>query len=332
MQSPTCPDTEHGPAPTSLEPQETKSAEHPMALPGEHHRARESSITFRHRMYQWHRTRVVRALERNMAHESRIFAMLGCGTAAWIVQSTAEPERFALRSECCHDRWCPACAKSRAMVMRANLDPLLKGNAIRFVTLTLKHDDSPLDIKLDRLYDCFDKLRNTSLWTDAVDGGAAFTEVKHNDDTGRWHPHLHVLCVGRYLPQTLLKAAWLAVTGDSHIVDVRLVKDENKVSQYVTKYLTKPGDNDLYRNDDALCEAIRALKGRRMVTTFGTWRGTPLLKNDTLADWVPVMPWPELLAKCRDGDPIAIDIYRMVSKYEWVADETAIDSARPPPF
>lgn len=319
-------------APTSLEPQETNRTRHPMALPNEHHRARESSVAFRHRMYAWHRTKVVRAFERIMVHESRVFAMLGCGTSAWIMQSAADPERFALRSECCHDRWCPACAKSRAMVMRANLEPLLKGQAIRFVTLTLKHDEMPLQQKLDRLQDSFDKLRRMAVWTDAVQGGAAFVEVKHNDDTRRWHPHLHVLCVGRYLPQESLKAAWLAVTGDSHVVDVRLVRDENTVSRYVTKYLTKPGNNDLYRNEDALCEAIIALKGRRMVTTFGTWRGHALLKNKDLNDWTPVMPWPELLAKCRAGDPIAIDIYRLVSKFEWVADQTEVDESRAPPF
>lgn len=218
------------------------------------------------------------------------------------------------------------------MVLRCNLEPLLKGHAVRFVTLTLKHDDSDLSGKLDRLHECFDALRERSLWQNAVDAGVAFIEVKHNVETGRWHPHLHVLCIGRYLPQQSLKSDWLAVTGDSHVVDVRLVKDESKVVQYVTKYITKPCTNDLYRDQAALCEAIRALRGRRLVTTFGTWRGHALLKNQNMQDWTPLMPWPELLSRCRDGDPIAIDIYRSVAKTEWIADETYVDDARPPPF
>lgn len=317
---------------TSLEPQETKSAPHPMALPGEHHRARESSVAFRHRAYEWHRTKVIRAFEVNMTHESRVYAYLGCGTGTWVMRSRTDPEHFALRSECCHDRWCPACSKSRAMVLRCNLEPLLKGHAVRMVTLTLKHSDDPLSVTLDRLHASFDALRERSLWTNAVTGGVAFIEVKHNPDTSRWHPHLHVLCIGTYLPQKLLKADWLAVTGDSHIVDVRLVKDEGKIVQYVTKYITKPCPNDLYRDSHALAEAIRALKGRRLVTTFGTWRGHALLKNRSLDDWEPVMPWPELLRLCRDADPIAIDIYHAVSKNEWIADDTQLDTTRAPPF
>lgn len=289
-------------------------------------------MSFRHRMYAWHRKRVVQSFERLMVHESRMFAYLGCGTGAWIMQSQTDPERFALRAECCHDRWCPACAKSRAMVLRCNLEPLIKGKVVRFITLTLKHDDAFLTDKLDRLHECFQALRKLQLWKNSVVGGVAFIEVKHNSESRAWHPHIHVLCVGTYLRQDLLKAAWLAVTGDSSIVDIRLVKDETTVARYVTKYLTKPGDNSLYRDDWALDEAIRALKGRRLVTTFGTWRGHALLKNASMDDWTPVMPWPDLLRRCRDHDPVAIAIYTSVCHVEWIADETHVDDARPPPF
>lgn len=331
-ESPRCPVLGHTPVSTSLEAQETNRTRHPMAEPGEHWRARESSVSFRHRMYGWHREKVLRAFDRCMCHESRIYAYMGCGTSTWVMQSQTDPERFSLRSECCHDRWCPACAKSRAMVLRCNLEPLLHNRVVRFVTLTLKHDDSPLGPKLDRLQESFDSLRRTKLWCDAVDAGVAFVEVAHNDETGRWHPHLHILCVGRYLPHDVLKAAWLNVTGDSHVVDVRLVQDPGKVAQYVTKYVTKPADNKLYRNDLALDQAIQALKGRRLVTTFGAWRGTPLLKNASMDDWTPLMPWPELLSRCRDLDPVAIDIYRAVTRSEWIADETVVDDTRAPPF
>lgn len=283
-------------------------------------------------MYQWHRTRVVRAFDANMAHESRVYAYLGCGTGTWVMQSQTDPERFSLRSECCHDRWCLACAKSRAMVLRCNLEPLLKGQVVRFVTLTLKHNDDPLHQRLDFLHESFDKLRALPLWSAAVDAGVAFLEVKHNPETKQWHPHLHVLCVGRYLPQSSLRVDWLAVTGSSHIVDVRLVKDEAKVVDYVTKYITKPAPNDLYRDHDALCEAIRALKGRRLLTTFGTWRGHALLKNRDLNDWTPLMPWPELLSRCRDADPVAIEIYRCVARTDWIADDTQVQNERAPPF
>ena len=283
-------------------------------------------------MHEWHRTKVVGAFERIMVHESRMYSYLGCGSGAWIVKAPGDPPRFALRSECCHDRWCPACSKSRAMVLRSNLEPLIKGKTVRFVTLTLKHDESPLRQKLDRLADCFAKIRTYRIWMDHVDAGVAFTEVKHNDETGRWHPHVHVLTVGKFLNHQQLRDAWLAVTGDSHVVDIRLVKDETTVARYVTKYVTKPADNSLYRNPQALDEAIIAMKGRRLVTTIGSWRGTRLLRNETLSEWEPVMPWPELLKQCRMGDADCIEIYRSIAHTDWIADDTDDDCERAPPF
>ncbi len=275
-------------------------------------------------MYSWHRTRVIRAFDRMFVHESRVFAYMGCGSSAWVMQSESDPTKFAIRANRCHDRWCPACAKSRAMVLRCNLEPLLKGQAVRFITLTLKHSDDTLRVILDRLYDSFAKLRKHPAWEMTVRGGVAFTEVKHNPDTGRWHPHIHIICVGKYLPQGTLKAAWLECTGDSHIVDIRLIRDEAAVARYVTKYVTKPCNNDLYRDDARLEDAIRDLKGRRLVTTFGEWRGHRLLENQTLDDWAPLMRWPELLAKCREHDAFAIDIYRALTRREWVADDTDV--------
>ena len=330
--SPTTSDSDTRPDSTFLETQETKVGQSSELLGNKAVRAHESSVAFRHRMYEWHRKRVVQAFERLLIHESRMYAYLGCGSGAWVVRSRTEPDRYALRSECCHDRWCPACSKARAMVLRSNLEPLLQGRTIRFVTLTLKHDDSPLAGKLDRLQDHFKTLRTYALWKEHVDAGIAFVEVKHNSETGRWHPHLHVLTVGRFLRQQQLRDAWLAVTGDSHVVDVRLVKDESEVAKYVTKYVTKPCGNELYRDSEALDQAILALKGRRMVTTFGAWRGKKLLHNDSLTDWEPLMSWPELLRSCRMGDAVSIEIYVSVTRREWCADDTSIDSARPPPF
>jgi hypothetical protein len=218
------------------------------------------------------------------------------------------------------------------MVIRANLEPLLKDKTVRFVTLTLKHSDMPLAQCLDRLNECFATLRKTAFWRDKVDGGVAFLEVKHSPTTDRWHPHFHLICTGRYIPQQALKEAWLAVTGDSHVVDVRLVHDEKQVTHYVTKYVSKPAPNELYREPRHLDEAIMAMKGRRLVDTFGEWRGTALCKNETLTDWEPVMSWPDLLQACRDGDAQAIAIYKTITRAEWVADDTDVDDARAPPF
>lgn len=297
----------------------------------DHPRARESSIAFRHRMHQWHRSRVVAAFERILVHEGRMYSYLGCGSGGWVVHDPDDPTKVALRSECCHDRWCPACGKSRSMVIRCNIEPLLKDKTVRFITLTLKHNDEPLKQRLDHLHSSFATLRKTALWRDKVDAGVAFLEVKHSEKSGRWHPHFHIVSVGRYLPHDALAAAWLAITGDSIIVDVRVVKDQSQVAQYVTKYCSKPAPNELYRDPEKLDAAIIAMKGRRLLTTFGAWRGTALCKNASLTDWVPVMSWPDLLTACRLGDIDAITIYKSLTRNEWCCDDTDIDDTRAPP-
>lgn len=317
---------------TSLEGLETNGRESTETLPARPNRTNESSIAFRHSGAQWHREKVVRAFDQLMVHEMRLYSYLGCGSGGYVVQSEKDPSKYSMRSDTCHDRWCPACARARATVLRRNLEPLLKDQTIRMITLTLKNNKDSLKQKLEKLETSFSRLRRMAIWTGSVTAGVAFVEVKIGKQSRCWHPHIHALVIGSFIAQSALRDAWLAVTADSHIVDIRLVSDPTKIAQYITKYCTKPADNELYRDQEALCEAIRALKGRRMCTTFGKWRGIGLLKNDTIGDWIPVMPWRELLKLCRMGDNKAIDIYRQVSKLEWVADPVSIEFELPPPF
>lgn len=288
-------------------------------------RQHESSIEFRHRQYQWHRDKVLRAFHAMMLHENRRIAYECCGNGGWVVQSATDPEKFAVRSNTCRDRWCPACGRARAAVMQRNLEPLLAGRTIRMVTLTRKHTDRPLKSQLTDLYECFTRLRRTHNWSNAVDAGVAFCEVKRNAERDEWHPHLHVLVVGRYVSQAILKRDWLAITKDSHVVDVRIVRNQVDVCRYVTKYLTKPCNNDVYRCAGSLREAIRALKGVRMATTFGDWRGSRLMRNDTIDEWVPIMPWDRLLERCRIGDADAIAMYIAITRTSWEANPTEIE-------
>jgi hypothetical protein len=142
---------------------------------------------------------------------------------------------------------------------------------VRFLTFTLKHNDTPLADQLDRLYLAFRTLRRRPLWRTQVTGGAMFLEVKVGKD-GRYHPHLHVLAEGGWIDQKALSADWLAVTGDSFIVDVARVDDPGHRARYVTKYATKPADSTIIRDPAKLDEFLIAIKGRRLYQPFGNWR------------------------------------------------------------
>jgi hypothetical protein len=132
-----------------------------------------------------------------------------------------------------------------------------------------------------------------------------FTELKIGRD-GLWHVHCHIIAEGEYLPQAELSSEWHAVTGDSPVVDVRDVADADVAAGYVAKYGSKPCDPSVLYSHERLCEAMIALKGVRLATTFGGWRkaklSSPSDDNDeigweqigTLASVMTTEWWPLL--------------------------------------
>lgn len=102
-----------------------------------------------------------------------------------------------------------------------------------------------------------------------------FIEVKRSK-AGRWHVHAHIIAESKYLPQGELSAQWLAVTGDSPIVDVRMINSADAAASYVAKYGSKSFDSGLLKSPRLLAEVMTALKGARLCTTFGEWRGAKL--------------------------------------------------------
>lgn len=66
-------------------------------------------------------------------------------------------------------------------------------------------------------------------------GDFSFVWVKEKQENGNWH--LHVL-VSRYLEQSWVSRAWGALGGGA-VVDIRFVREAEKVAHYVGKYLTK---------------------------------------------------------------------------------------------
>jgi hypothetical protein len=177
----------------------------------------------------------------------------------------------------------------------------------RFYTFTLRHSDTPLSAQIDRLYRSFAVLRRRKDFLAHCRGGAAFFEAKISEKSGLWHPHLHVIIEGVWWDQRELARAWHSVTGDSTVVDVRAVGDTDGTCRYVTKYVTKPAHDSVYRDPDKFDELVSALAGRRLATTFGTWRGFKLNETpDDPGEWVPLMPLHDVASLARRGDEQAL--------------------------
>jgi len=293
---------------------------------------------FKHSGWKRYRRRIWEALNAAEASPSRLKAFSRCGAQVWVLSHKVDTDRFKIVLGTCHDRFCQPCARMRAANIRMNLDGALTNETLRFVTLTLAHADVPLAQQTARLYRAFKDLRATSWWKDRVDGGAAFLEVTRNAESGRWHPHFHILVAGRYLPQHQLSQLWLDATGDSCVVDVRAVRDREEIARYVTKYVTKPFSSNVFKDLATLTELVQALQGRRMLVTFGSWRKWHLTASPSADEWALYAHESVLWRRMNEGDAFARVVGDAVLEFLYaegdndvVLPRPIIELRRPPP-
>lgn len=185
----------------------------------------------------------------------------------------------------------------------ANLKAGLEGRDLRLLTMTMAARPDPLDEQLSLLYKNFRTFRHRARIRKCMTGGIYFLELTYNERTLRWHPHLHVIFEGGYLPHAVAKEAWHEVTGDSWIVDIRSMNGATGAAGYVTKYATKSINSAVWAHPDRLDEAMQALAGRRTFQTFGDWHALNLSKlPDDDTAWEPMCTLATLIREARDGD------------------------------
>lgn len=269
------------------------------------------SSSFRHGSWLPLRTRTFRVLQRVGVPAARVERFRACGSGGWVWSHPSHPGRYRITSDHCRDRWCVPCSRARSARIASTVAGLLRGTQSRLVTLTLRASADPLAAVLDRLYDCFRKLRRLPIWSGSVNGCVYFTETTRGRSGEHWHVHIHAIVTGRYLPQRQLSDAWRTITTDSHIVDVRLIRDADQAAQYVAKYATKAVAPSVTHSDDWLAEAILALSGRRLCGTTGCFRGVrldPESDSEDLLDsgWLPIARLEDVLRSADAGDVSAI--------------------------
>lgn len=221
-----------------------------------------------------------------------------CRTPLILVSETGDV-RVALCK--CKHRMCPTCSRARSREASESVRGRVKlMNSPRFMTLTLKATEAPLVDQVDQLLSCFRQLRRLKIWKDLVVGGIATIECTWNAKTERWHPHIHAIVDGRYFPQPQLKSAWLKVTGDSSIVDVRKVNDATQAARYVASYMCKHGAVATWPRA-CIQEFTEAMHGRRMLQTFGNQHGVEVDK----AERDPMPEGLEPLATSKEIDDLA---------------------------
>lgn len=288
------------------------------------------SSTFRHSGWAHDRERVNAALHRTEQPFNLQYDFRTCGLYAYVLRSVDDPAKYRVAGSCCHNRFCKPCGTDRSHAMSQNIVAHLDGKPARFITLTLRSTTESLATLLNKLQDCFQRLRRRAIWRKRVTGGVAMIELKWIPQLQRWNVHLHCIVTGLYIKQSLLSKAWKTVTGDSLIVDIRFIKDGTAIARYVTKYASKPLSHSVILDPDRLDEAILALKGRRLATTFGTWRGLLLTPKPDPESWTNLGSLTSIIRLAQQGDADSVLICRSLN-VDVATTETSSERNRAPP-
>jgi hypothetical protein len=235
---------------------------------------------------------------------------LECKSRAYFARSKTTGE-IRVMGSACRDRWCPHCSRARAAEVREQVTEWLHTvKNPRMITFTLKHSNAVLKDQVTGLYKCFRKWRLLPEVKAAVVAGVWFLQIKRSSRSGNWHPHLHCLMVGKFLPWKFYRQTWLKVTGTSHVVNVEYIRNLDKAADYVARYVSRPAMLKEYILADRL-EIVDTCHGRRL---FGTWgrKGTkPMIKRvkRDFSDWQRIADW-NYIYRTRDTDDRSHRIWR----------------------
>lgn len=322
----------HGGLPSSsLERPETTVETDPLDPAGEFPTDATLSERFRHSGWQRTRKLVYAALKRTHQSVSRIVNFDSCGHTAFVYKSVEPDPTYRLGGSSCRDRFCVPCSIDRSRCLATNVLRELKDKVSRFITLTLKQDKRPLAETLTRISADFRKLRSRAWWKHHVEGGCGFIEVKWSEKNQDWNVHLHLVVHGIYIAQRELSREWHRITGDSSIVDIRFVHDNDRVGRYVVKYVSKPFNDTFINRPQLLHEVITAMVGRRLCLTFGDWRGIRLTESPNEKDWLCLGDFHDIVSRAVNGDLECVDAVRQICGENANAVMAALTKARPPP-
>ena len=260
-----------------------------------------------------------------------IQALEGCRTHASFHRDNNSGD-LKIFGDSCRDRWCPMCAGQKAAYAKDQVEIYVKSlNAPRFLTLTLRHNESELKSQIEFLQKSFARLRSRAYWKKNVTGGIWFLQVKRGRDSGLWHPHLHILIDGNYMEQGRLSALWELVTFGSPVIDIRRVHDAESAASYVARYTARPAA----LADMPMCdriEVIEALFRKRLSGTFGNGKTVTLTppKIESDGDWQYVGNHDDIVQRA-EYDPKARAILVAFHTYEPLSEKAFEDFTGHPP-
>jgi len=240
-------------------------------------------------------------------HQAMAAKVTGCGDYLLFRHFfTVDKVKLHAAQFCKKHLLCPLCAIRRGakalaaylarweaiQLQRPGLQPFL-------VTLTVK-DGPDLAERFRHLHKAQHELwkrkhRGRGCALDGVEGAVWSYEVKRGNGSGVWHPHLHMIALAEVMPDAeRLSREWHQITGDSFIVDVRPISQEDPVSGFIEvfKYAVKFSDQE----PADTVHAWETLKGKRLLASSGCFRGVAI-PDDLMDDASDVagLPYMDML-------------------------------------
>lgn len=241
---------------------------------------------------EWRKAVLLYQLLDKVEHRERSWNLQDCRTRAWFIRHT-ETGQVSVVANHCGLRWCPLCAQARSNYIRHSLSEWLShADHPKFLTLTLKHSSADLVNQVTRLYDSFRNLRRSKDFKKLVTGGVWFFQLCRNAQRGEWHPHLHCIVTGRYIPYQYLRKRWLEITGDSDVVDIRIITDPERVASEVARYASRPAQLSNFGMKLSL-ELYDTMHGRTLCGKWGRYTKVELSvkRNPDMKDWEKIGSW-----------------------------------------
>jgi len=181
---------------------------------------------------------------------------------------------------------CAFCASRRgvkhAVAYKEKVDHLATvtpGSKLMFLTFTIQNGPGLLE-RFNHLRNAIKTLlrhrnneaahhRDHHTEMSKLSGGVFAYEFKRGSGLDLWHPHIHMLALlgpDQFIDAAALKAEWLEITQDSHVINIKNADDNAflEVFAYALKF------SELEHTDRWF--ASQQLKGERLISSFGDFR------------------------------------------------------------
>jgi hypothetical protein len=214
---------------------------------------------------------LVEALQ-NTEHHSGLVPRVAACHKSFRHRRCEQSHDWAKPFNSCSVRVCPHCAHRRGEILGARFQSyaMTKTN-LRYAVLSERNSKTYAEGR-ELLLESWHRLRRSVGWKKKVHGCIVAEEVTYNAKDKTWHPHLNVLIEGEFFPHEELRQSWFrASEGRGKVVWITKA-DAGTVFELI-KYVAKV--TDLLERPEVLDEFLTAIKGRRLLRTYGVCRNIP---------------------------------------------------------